>query len=742
MKKTLTLLALLAAACTAQKPQEDLTQWVNPFIGTEVDGHVHPGAQLPFGMVQLDPDTGTHTWEHCSGYANPDSSIIGFSHTHLSGTGCPDMGDIMVMPVVGNVGWDRGDEKDTSTGYRSKFSHDREWASPNYYKVELDDYGITAELTATQRVGVHKYTYPASSEAGLIVDLGHGIGDTTTTSSIKVISGNAIGGMRRSRGFAKDHTYYFYMEFSKPVFKFSTWTDGVVAEGMEASGKVVKAFAQFQTAEAESVTLKMALSTSSIEGAMRNFRAEAQGKSFEQIHTEGVELWNQYLSKVDVETVLPEERTAFYTSLYHTLVMPNKFTDVDYTYGLPDGSVHNDSCDYYTNFSLWDTYRATHPFYELMYPSEDEEFVNSMLELYKERGILCTNEYAQNETWCMIGNHAVSVVADAYLKGRLPEKRDLMAESIYASLTREHPKSAWAIYDQYGYYPYDKIQFESVSRTLEHCYDDYCAALVAKARGDKEQEAFFGARSDNFKNVFDPETRLMRPKDSKGQWMDPFDPFLFCHASTSGGDYTESNAWVYTWHVQHAIPALAELMGSKQMFESQLDSLFFIDTRSFAGGFTGDLAGLIGQYAHGNEPSHHIAYLYDYTDNAHKAQELVARIFDEFYLPARDGLIGNDDCGQMSAWYLFSALGFYPVDPVSGEYVIGAPQVKSLTLHLPSGKDFVMKAPNRTKENKYVVSAKLNGRPLKSFTIRYEDIKDGGCLEFVMASTPQKNFWE
>ena len=725
------------ASCSFSGQQETrLTRFVDPFIGTAYVGHTHPAAQMPFGMIQVGPDTGTDTWEHCSGYYDKDSSIIGFSHTHLSGTGCPDMGDILFMPVVGDVSFYRGDKSDTSTGYRSTFSHATEEATPGYYKVFLKDYSTWVELTATDRVGYHKYTFPRSDLSGVMIDLNHGIGDMPLETEISVLNDSTVAGKRRSTGFVEDHTYYFYARFSKPFARIRSFSDSIVSENKQVNGKNSKMHLSFATGDKEVVTVKVALSTTGIEGAEKNLEKEVGMLRFEEIREKADKTWNDYLSKIEVVPLSEEQRISFYTALYHTLVMPNEITDVDGTYSLPDGTRLHSGTDRYTNFSLWDTYRATHPFYVLMYPGENSKFVESMIDLYKQRGILCTNEYGQNETWCMIGNHAVPVVADAYLKGLIsPEYRHLAVESINASLTRSHPKSDWGMYNMYGYYPFDLLDVESVSRTLEHGYDDYCAALVAKAEQDSVKQSFFCWRAESFKNLFDPSSRLMRGKDSKGRWREPFDPFLLSHAGTSGGDYTEGNAWQYTWHVQHAIPALVRLMGGKEKFENKLDSLFFLDIRSLGGGFHGDVTGIIGQYAHGNEPSHHIAYLYAYTDGTYKTQEIIRQICDRFYLPTRDGLSGNDDCGQMSAWYIFSALGFYPVDPVSGEYIIGAPQVKELRLHLPNGKTFVMKAHAISTENKYVKSVCLNGVPLDSFKITYDRIIKGGLLEFEMINT-------
>ena len=727
---------LALAACTPSgenRSTTDLAQYVNPFVGVDYVGHTHPGTQVPFGMVQVGPDTGTDKWEHCSGYCNADQSIIGFSHTHLSGTGCPDMGDVMLMPVVGNVSFDRGDENDTSTGFRSAFSHDSEEAHPGYYKVILDDYGIKAELTATTRVGFHRYTYPKSEQSGIILDLGHGIGDEVVASEVRFLDESTLVGKRRSTGFVKDHIWYFCAQFSKPVTQFVSYVDGKTGEERNLKGVTTKYWLKFATSSDEVVQVKVALSTVSEEGALKNLQTEAPGWDFEQIRTSATDIWNKCLNVIEVKAMNDDQRIAFYTSLYHALLMPNIVTDVDGTYRSGNGQLNTkNKKDKYTNFSLWDTYRAEHPFLALLYPEINARCAESMLQLFRERSVLCTNEYGQNETWCMIGNHAIPVIVDAYLKGMVTEDKDLAAEAFYHSLTVSHEKSDWEMYSQYGYYPFDLLEVESVSRTMEHCYDDYCAALFFDWLGKPDTAAFFRKRSNNYKNLFDNGSKLMRAKDSKGQWRTPFDRFLLSHASTSGGDYTEGNAWQYTWHVQHDIPALVEMFGSKEAFGNKLDSLFIINILELGGGFHGDVTGLIGQYAHGNEPSHHVAYLYNYSHQPYKTQELIRHIFNNFYFPTRDGLSGNDDCGQMSAWYIFSALGFYPVDPVSNQYIIGAPQVHAMTLNLPNGKRFEMKANGLSKENKYVKAIRLNKQPLNGFIISYDQIRNGGLLEFDM----------
>lgn len=740
MKKLFGFFLLLLVSCEVQK-QENLTSYVDPFIGTAYVGHTHPAAQLPFGMVQVGPDTGTDLWEHCSGYFAGDSSIIGFSHTHLSGTGCPDMGDIMFMPIVGDVPFNRGPAANPSAGYRSGFSHATEEAAPGYYKVFLEDYQIGVELTATDRAGFHRYTFPASDQSGILIDLGHGIGDVPLETDLSLLNDTTLAGKRRSKGFVGDHTYYFYAVFSKPISRFIAFSDSMLSTAKSIHGEVSKMRLNFTTRPEEKITVKVALSTVSIEGAKSNLEKEINTQSFDQTREKATALWNRYLNKIRIKPLHKGQRVSFYTALYHTLVMPNLVSDADGTYRLPDGAEINTNSPHYTNFSLWDTYRATHPFYMLMYPDRNKDFVKSMLAYYKQNGILCTNEYGQNETGCMIGNHAVAVIADAYLKGLLPDRKKEMAQAIYRSLTLPHPKSDWEMYEKYGYYPFDLLAVESVSRTIEHSYDDYCAALVAQEEKDSEAQRFFEKRADSYKNLFDHSTRLMRPKSSRGEWRDPFDPFLLCHAGTSGGDYTEANAWQYTWHIQQDIPQLVTWMGGKDPFECKLDSFFCLAIQSEGVGFHGDVTGRIGQYAHGNEPSHHTAYLYNYTNHAYKTQKLIRRIFDQFYLPERDGLSGNDDCGQMSAWYLFSALGFYPVDPVSGEYVLGAPQMREMELQLPNGNRLVMKAHHISSENKYIRSVQWNGKALKSFTIKYEDILKGGTLEFEMTSTEVPNFF-
>jgi len=729
------LATLGVISCTTVQ-ESKLTDYVDPFIGTAFTGHTYPAATTPFGMVQVGPDNGVMGWEFCSGYHNDSKTIMGFSHTHLSGTGASDMGDILFMPVVDDVPFVPGEEENPSSGYRSSFSHDSEKASPGYYSVKLDDYNVLAEMTATARAGFHKYTYPENEKSGIMIDMEHGIGDRTTESYIKVLDPQTIVGMRRSSGFVSDHRYYFCARFSKPFVQVSSYQDSVISSEKSVSGSVTKMLVRFATAKDEDVEVKIGLSTASEKGAINNLDTEIPGWDFEAVHKQSESLWNNYLKRIDIKAMDEGQRVSFYTSLYHALLMPNLVSDVDGSYSGWDHQLHKSTVgEMYTNFSLWDTYRAEHPFLALMYPEENSRFVRSLLEHYTQTGLLVTNEYGMCETWCMIGNHAVPVIVDAYLKGDTSFDPEFAYEAVKHSETAEHNKADWSNYDKLGYFPYDISSEESVSRTMESCYDDYCVAQMAKKMGKDEDYTFFMNRSKFYKNLFDPETQLARPRDSEGNWKDPFDPYALINKNGKR-DYTEGNAWQWTWHVQQDVPGLIDLFGSKEAFVQKLDSLFFVDVDSLPGHVEiPDVTGLIGSYAHGNEPSHHISYLYNYAGRPDKTAEIVRQVFDKYYLAKRDGLCGNDDCGQMSAWYMFSAFGFYPVDPVSGEYIFGAPQVHEATLNLPNGKTFSIKANNLSAANKYVKAIRLNGESVAYTSIKYDDIKNGGTLEFDMTDS-------
>lgn len=730
---------LLATSCSNK--QEKLTSFVDPFIGTGAHGHTYPAACVPFGMVQVGPDTGNERWDWCSGYHASDSSIMGFSHTHLSGTGCGDMGDILIMPMIGEPRFIPGTKDDPLKGYRSRFNHASEIAKPGYYAVKLNDCNVYAEITATTRVGFHRYSFLQGSEASFIIDLGHGIADKTLGSFIKVIDDHTIVGYRNSSGFIKDQHVYFCARFSKPFKKITSFADGRIGNEKSFAGKISKIVLHFKTDEKEKILVKIGLSTVNEKGAMNNIDAEIPHWDFEKTMKEADKTWEEQLSKVEIECTNIEQKKTFYTALYHCLLSPNLISDVDGSYRGWDGKNHqNKTKMFYTNFSLWDTYRALHPLFVLLYPDKNVEFINSMLQRYKEIGFLPINEYGINETFCMIGNHAIPVIADAYLKGLKGFDAEKAYKAVMASSTISQQKSNWEVYNKYGYLPFDIIKEESVSRTLELCYDDYCVAQMAKALGKTDDYSYFSKRANYYKNLFDPETGFMRGKDSSGKWREPFDPFQISHAETGGGDYTEGNTWQYTWHVQHDVDGLIRLMGSKEVFANKLDSLFKLASVTRGPGWTGDVSGLIGQYAHGNEPSHHVAYLYNYTGQPWKTQHLANTIKNTLYNNTREGLCGNDDCGQMSAWYVFSSLGFYPVTPGMDYYVIGTPSFKKARLHLPNGKEFTISALNVSENNYYVKSATFDGQKYSKSSVSFTDILKGGNLKFNMSDVPQKEF--
>src|SRR5665648_1351 len=729
---------LLSLSTQGQKP---LTTFVDPFIGTSAHGHTYPAACVPFGMVQVGPDTGIEGWDWCSGYHASDSSIMGFSHTHVSGTGCPEMGDILIMPMTGKPRFVPGTKKEPWKGYRSRFNRDSEISKPGYYAVNLDDCGIYAEMTATSRVGFHRYSFPQSSDASIIIDLEHGIGDSVLVSSIKVVDDHTITGYRNSGGFIKDQHVYFCARFSKPFEKINTYEDGKTGNEKQIDGKVSKIVLHFTTGVKEQILIKVGLSTVSAKGAANNIDYELPNWEFDETVNEANKTWEKQLSKVEIESNDLDKKKTFYTALYHCLLSPNLISDADGSYRGWDGKNHQDKSKmFYTNFSLWDTYRALHPLFVLLYPEKNVEFINSMLQRYKEIGFLPINEYGINETYCMIGNHAIPVIVDAYLKGLKGFDAEKAYEAIRASSTISQQKSNWEVYNKYGFLPFDLIKEESVSRTLELGFNDFCVAQMAKALRKTTDYEYFSTRSNYYKNLFDPQTKFMRGKDSKGNWRKPFDVFLISHSGTSGGDYTEGNTWQYTWSVQQDVEGLIGLMGSKRVFTNKLDSLFKQSQIIKSTGFSGDVSGLIGQYAQGNEPSHHVAYLYDYAGQPWKTQQLVDTIKNTLYNNTREGLCGNDDCGQMSAWYVFSSLGFYPVTPAKDDYMIGTPSFKTAVLHLDNGKEFTISAPGVSKRNYYIKSARLNGQNHLQPSISYTDILKGGNLEFEMGNMAHKDW--
>ena len=714
--------SMLIGCSTSQDEKNiDYTQYVNPFIGAADNGHTFPGACLPFGMIQTSPVTGAVGWRYCSEYVYEDSIIWGFTQTHLNGTGCMDLGDVLVMPVTGK-------RQRQWNEYRSGFSKETEKATPGYYSVTLDEPDVTAELTATTHTALHRYTFHKADSASLLIDLQHGPAwrDEQYHSQVSFCETNwendsTLTGHVINKVWV-NQVYYFAMKFNRPVIASSELP-------MTATEKGKRIIATFDMKPEDQLLMKVALSTTGVEGAKANLTAELNGWDFEGVRQAAKNEWNSYLSRIDVEGTT-DEKTNFYTSFYHALIQPNEISDIDGKYrNAKDEIVQATGDKFYSTFSTWDTYRAAHPFYTLMVPERVDGFVNSLVDQCETIGYLPIWGLWGGETFTMIANHSVPIIAEAYAKGFRGFDAERAFNAIKQTQTVSHPlKSNWENYTKYGYFPTDLTEAESVSSTLESVYDDYAAADMAKRMGKEEEAAYFAKRADYYKNLFDPSTKFMRPKKADGTWKSPFNPSQVGHSESIGGDYTEGNAWQYTWHVQHDVPGLIALFGGEEAFLQKLDSVFTVKLETTQA----DVTGLIGQYAHGNEPSHHVAYLYTLAGRPERTQELIRQIFDTQYLPKPNGLCGNDDCGQMSAWYMFSAMGFYPVNPVSGEYVFGAPQFPKFTLHLADGKTFTILAEGLSEEHKYIDSITLNGKPYTKNYITHEDILKGGTLVYKM----------
>ncbi|MDD3323231.1 MAG: GH92 family glycosyl hydrolase [Paludibacter sp.] len=724
-KKILLLMLVICVEVSAQKTiiNTKYTQYVNTFIGNADNGHTFPGACVPFGLIQVSPESGNGSWRYCSGFNYDDDQIVGFSQTHLNGTGVPDLGDIRMLPF---------NNKLPDETFSCRYNRKTQTAKPGYYFVNLSDLNINVELTATGHTAFHKYTYNQSEPALMLIDLQNGLVNSKKDLQYRMIDAKVempdnktIIGYNRSRGWVNRNIYYV-IKFDFPYKVKKTLTP---LEGEKAKRLIL----EFELSGSKSVQAKVAISTVSIEGALKSIEKENPNWDFDSVRSAANKDWNDLLSTVDINGT-NNQKINFYTSMYHLFIQPNNIADVDGKYrGANDSVFTSVTGNYYSTFSLWDTYRAAHPLYTILAPEKINDFVNSMIAHANTQGFLPIWTLWGKENYCMIGNHAVPVVVDAYLKGLTSIDGEKLFKAIKTSLTTNHQKSDWDVYDKFGYYPFDIIKNESVSRTLESGYDDYCARLMAQKLGKKEDYDFFMKRAGYYKNIFDNQSGMMRGKDSKGNWRTPFNSFSLSHDSSHGGDYTEGNAWQYTFHVQHDIEGLIRLMGGATNFKNKLDSLFYLQSSETKKVL--DVTGLIGQYAHGNEPSHHIAYLYNFIGESYKTQELIREIFDRFYLPKPNGLCGNDDCGQMSAWYIFSAMGFYPVNPVGGEYILGAPQVDKVTISLPNNKVFIMTANNLNIKNKYVKSVSFNGKKITDFRIHYNDIMNGGNLVFEMTDT-------
>ncbi|MBQ5741856.1 MAG: GH92 family glycosyl hydrolase [Bacteroidaceae bacterium] len=738
MKKT--LFSLLLAMAFGAAYANDYTTFVNPFIGTQTDdtgalsGSTFPGATMPQGMVQLSPETENNvTWDPCSGYDYNKNKIYGFTHTHLSGTGCTDLIDVSLMPVS----WEVTPKMLQEGDFGQTYSHDAEAAKPGYYMVHLQESGVKVELSSTVRTGIHHYTFPKGKQQAVVLDLDRSTfkGEAYYTgkrayniiqSQIRIVDNRTIEGYRIITGWAKMRKVYFRAEFSRP-FHTRLLMDGERNAGQSevVNGRVLRSALSFDASEGNELTVKVAISPVDSDGARLNMKAEATSWDFSHYVKAAHDTWQKELSCIDIEAT-DEQKTIFYTGLYHVLMQPNTMSDVDGRYmttnyeikQMPQGQV------YHSTFSLWDTFRAAHPLYTLLAPGVAAQFVRDMVLHHESYGYLPIWDLWGQENYCMIGNHAIPVLSDAIL-AELP---DIDVEKTYRAMvessTRSHYNSPFEVWEKHGYMP-QNLQNMSVSITLEQAFDDWCVAAVAKKLGKTADYERFHKRSESYRNLFHKESGFFRPKNDKGEWVEPFDPLSYEEPC-----FIEGNAWQYMWFVPHNPQGMIDLFGGTKNFIQKLDENFTLTATS--GERNGNASGFIGQYAHGNEPSHHTVYLYNFAGKPSRTQELVHQVRSSFYNATPCGYAGNDDCGQMSAWYIFSALGFYPFNAGSAEYVIGTPLYKKATLHLAGGKDFVINAPNKTDERIYVKKVKLNGKPLTDLKISHQQIMAGGTLDFQM----------
>ena len=713
---------LLAAACSNRS--EAPVDAVNPLIGSGFHGHVFVGANVPFGFVQAGPTNVSQGWDWCSGYHESDSTVIGFSHTHLSGTGCGDLLDITLMPVVGkDLVYARGKKDDPRSGLWSYADRGAEVAEPGYYSVPLTRYGIKAEMTATERCAIHRFTFPASGESALVFDLKNGGNwDHTTEAYAEAVGSNAIRGWRYSKGWAKNQRIYFYAEFSKPVeVEYIKATDDYGKEQERLFAR-----ANFSTAEGEQVLAKVGLSAVSTDGAEMNLRKEIRGWDFDKVRSNARTAWNKALSKIKIEAGEPA-RTIFYTALYHCLIAPSLFNDVDGSYRGSDDQVYEKAdFDNYTTFSLWDTYRAEMPLLCIIEPERMDDMVETMLKICEQQGFLPIWHLMANETYCMPGEAGVIAVADAIVKGFSGFDREAAFQALKSSLDTVGVGNEFRI--KYGYVPSDLCR-ESLGKDMEFAIADAAVANAARALGKEDDAIFFDLRSHSYRNYMDPETGFARPRMADGSWRTPFNPYG--HINT---DYTEGNAWQYTWLAPHDVDWLVEFCGGREGFEAKLDTLFTAPS-ALEEGAAPDISGMIGQYVHGNEPSHHIIYLYAMQGLPWKTADRAREVMSTLYTADRAGLCGNEDVGQMSAWYVLSALGFYQTEPASTRFWFGSPIVDKAEINA-GGRIFTVIANNNSADNKYIQSITLNGKPYSLPFIDYTDIRAGGKLVLEMGPEP------
>lgn len=730
MKKL--LLSVCAFSLTLATLQAgEITKYVNPFIGTGaidggLSGNNYPGATSPFGMIQLSPDTSeAPNWGDASGYDYNRSTIFGFSHTRLSGTGASDLIDVTLMP--------------TSSGRTSStFTHDEEKASPGYYQVMLKDENINVELTTTQRNGIHRYQYPAGKDAEVILDMDHSAdkgswGRRIINAQIRILNDHAVEGYRIITGWAKLRKIYFYMEFSSPILTSTLRDGGRVHENTAVvNGTNLHGCFRFGKLNGKPLTCKVALSSVSMENARQNMEQEAPHWDFDRYVAAADADWEKQLGKIEIKGT-EVQKEIFYTALYHTMIQPNTMSDVNGEYMAADYTARKvgDNETHYTTFSLWDTFRASHPLYTLLEPERVTDFVKSMIRQYEYYGYLPIWQLWGQDNYCMIGNHSIPVITDAILKGIPGIDVEKAYEAVYNSSVTSHPNSPFEVWEKYGFMP-ENIQTQSVSITLEQAFDDWCVAQLAeKLNKDVDYERFH-KRSEYYRNLFHPKTKFFQSKNDKGEWIEPFDPYQY--GGNGGHPFTEGNAWQYFWYVPHNIQALMELTGGTKAFEQKLDTFFTSNYKSEQ--MNHNASGFVGQYAHGNEPSHHVAYLYNFAGQPWKTQKYVSHILNTLYNNTSSGYAGNDDCGQMSAWYVFSAMGFYPVNPADGRYIIGSPLLDECTLKLAGNKEFHIRTIRKSPEDIYIQSVTLNGKKHKDFFITHQDIMNGGTMVFKMGKKP------
>ncbi len=725
-------------ACQPSETEPRLTDYVDPFIGTGAHGHVFPGATTPFGMVQLSPVNGVSGWDWVSGYHTSSAELVGFAHMCLSGTGIGDLADLLILPTNQTVSSDTtAGGKNFIQNYKASYTHEGEVAEPGYYSVDLLNTGIKAELTASKRVGFHQYSFKAGDQQSLIVDLGHAINwDKALDTYIKKETDTRFVGYRKSSGWAKEQWLFFVIETNQPVKDFQVVDGGELTAATELSGNDTKAVLHFGKAQTSPLQIKVGLSSASIDGARKSIEKELADWNFARQRQVASDNWEKELEKIKVKTPEDDLKTTFYTAFYHSMIAPYVHSDHNGEYKGLNGEINKaEGFERYTVFSLWDTFRASHPLFTIVQPDKVHDFVHSFMAIYRESGLLPVWELVGNETNCMIGYHAIPVIADAWQKGLITDidGNELLDAMVTSAMT---DLGGLNHYREYGYLPAD-LENESVSKALEYAYDDWCIAQMAKSLGNDEVYQAFIKRAGYYKNHFDASTGFMRGKLANGEWKQEFDPLFSSHRDD---EYVEGNAWQYSWFAPHDIGGLVTLHGGADNFVTKLDSLFSIDEAVKGEHASPDISGLIGQYAHGNEPSHHVAYAYNYVGMPWKTAERANEIMRTMYTTEVDGLCGNEDCGQMSAWYVLSSMGFYPVNPADGNYILGTPLFDEATINLGNGKSFTISAENNSPDNIYIQSVTLNGQELSRSWFTHQEMMKGGELRIIMGNQPSADW--